>query len=155
MELLLSQKKRKLCAYIWANRHVITLRKYVWSCIYTYRHTYVEKRKCQRIPTVYLIVHFIQPKTNKPPDVAATCYLEINYLHISEIRIAEGRVQREKAEKKKCLDSNNCREANNTFDSVHINPISIFFLFACGGICAWTTHRLCRKGLNVTSESKS
>lgn len=45
---------------------------------------------------------------------------------MSEIRLGEGRVQREKAERKKCLDSNNCLEANGTFDSVHICPISIF-----------------------------
>lgn len=155
MELLLSQKKGKVWVYIWTNRHVTTYRKYVWSCIYTHQHTYKEKRKCQSIPTVYLIVHFIQSKTNKPPDVAATCYLEINYLHISEIRLGESKVQREKVERKKCLDSSSCLEVNGTFGSVHIYPIGIFFLFACEGICAWTTHRLCWKGLNVTSEYKS
>lgn len=55
---------------------------------------------------------------------------------MSETRLGEDRVQREKAERKKCLDSNNCLEANGTFDSVHIYPISMFFLFACGRICA-------------------
>lgn len=153
MALLLSPK-RKGCAYIWTNRHAITYRN---MCDHTYTriNTYTEKRKCQRIPTVYLIVNFIQPKTNEPPDVAAACYLEINYLHMSETRLGEDRVQREQAERKKCLDSNNCLEANGTFDSVHIYPISMFFPFACGRICAWITHRLCWKGINVTSESKS